>query len=225
MASDTVLLVMPGTNTTVAPEMAALLPGFPRQLVARMPPSGPLTAETMGAYLDSTLAVVTPFRPERPALVVYACTSAGFAAGAAGNAAIMDRLSAAMGAPVVSMADGMVQALRHGGARRVAVLTPYLPEVNAALHRYLAAAGIEVGVLDSFECPTVAELCAVTEAQVLARAMALDASGCDALFIACSQLPTLGALGPLREHHGIPVWSSISATAWVAMRQVAAQAA
>lgn len=218
MSSETVLLVMPGTNTTVAPEMASLLPTYPKQLVARMAPSGTLTPESMPAYLEATLELVEPFRHDHPDLVIYACTSAGFVAGAQANQAMMDRIAESMGTPVVSMADGMVQALRHDGARRVAVLTPYLPPVNAALRDYLEQAGFEVALLDSFECPTVEALCAVTETEVLARAAALDLTACDALFIACSQLPTLNILPTLRRKHGIPVWSSISATAWTAMR-------
>ena len=39
-------------------------------------------------------------------------------------------------------------------------------------------------------------------------------SGCDALFIACSQLPTRAIVGPLEKEFGKPVWSSIKATAW-----------
>lgn len=215
---DTALLVVPGSNTTVAPEMAALLPGYGRQLLARMPPTAPITPETMPAYLDAVASSVAPFAKNRPDLVVFACTSAGFVAGQPGNRAIMDRLAATIAAPVVSMADGMVDALVQTGARRVAVLTPYLEPVNAGLRRYLESGGVEVVVLDSFECPTVEALCALTEAQVLSRALHMDVSGCDALFVACSQLPTLNALPVLRKRLGIPAWSSVSATAWVAAR-------
>jgi maleate isomerase len=42
--------------------------------------------------------------------------------------------------------------------------------------------------------------------------------GIDALFIACSQLPTRTIIGELEAELGIPVWSSIRATGWHAMR-------
>jgi len=47
---------------------------------------------------------------------------------------------------------------------------------------------------------------------------------CDALFIACSQLPTYDILDSLQAEFGRPVWSSIKATAWQignALRQTA----
>ena len=73
--------------------------------------------------------------------------------------------------------------------------------------------------VDSFLCPDVASLCAVSAAQVLARGAGMDLSGCDALFIACTQLPTLAALPHLRKRLGLPVWSANSATAWMLARQ------
>jgi maleate cis-trans isomerase len=42
----------------------------------------------------------------------------------------------------------------------------------------------------------------------------------DALFIACSQLPTLDILQGLRRDLGITVWSSIAATAAIAEETV-----
>jgi maleate isomerase len=43
------------------------------------------------------------------------------------------------------------------------------------------------------------------------------------LFVACSQLPTINAVAQLRARLGIPVWSSIQATAWAGARTLTAQ--
>jgi maleate cis-trans isomerase len=217
--SRTALLVIPANNTTLATEMAALLPGYPRQLVARVPrPARTLEASDIPAYAEATLEATEPFVKDRPDLVVYGCTAAGFLAGPAGNKAITERLAERFGCPVVSTADAMVAALEHNDAHHIAVVTPYLKPVNDGLRAYLEQAGIEVDVLSSFECATTAALGAVTEREVLERAIATAGTMHDALFIACSQLPTLGVLGPLRARLGVPVWSSISATAWLAAR-------
>jgi maleate cis-trans isomerase len=216
-AIRTALLVIPANNTTLAPEMAALLPGYGRQLVARVPrPARPLMQDDIPDYAEATIAAAAPFIRDRVDLVIYGCTAAGFLAGPQGNGAIVGRLGEQFHVPVISTADAMIAALRHSGARRIAVVTPYLAAVNDGLRAYLATAGIEVAVLDSFECPTTEALGQVTEQQVLERSLATVAEGHDALFIACSQLPTLGVLPLLRKALGIPVWSSISATAWAA---------
>jgi maleate cis-trans isomerase len=84
------------------------------------------------------------------------------------------------------------------------------------------AAGLS-RTLSSFLCETTDALGAVTEPQVWEKALATVTPQSRALFIACSQLPTLGIIVPLRERLGLPVWSSIRATAWAMARMLAAR--
>ena len=76
-------------------------------------------------------------------------------------------------------------------------------------------------VVNSFFCKTTAELGAVTEHAVTELALQTVTSSSKALFVACSQLPTLHAVPQLRRDLRIPVWSSIAATAWAAARAMA----
>jgi len=64
------------------------------------------------------------------------------------------------------------------------------------------------------------ELGRIGVAEVAALARQTVAPGDDALFIACSQLPTFEFLDELRDERARPVWSSILATAWQARRSV-----
>ena len=93
--------------------------------------------------------------------------------------------------------------------------------MNDGLRAYLDHAGVAVEVLDSFFCETVAALGEITEDQVREKALATVTDRSRSLFIACSQLPTLNLVPELRERLGIPVWSSIQATAWAADRALA----
>jgi maleate cis-trans isomerase len=188
------------------------------QAAMRQPRSAP--AEVAG---EATIEAVAPFVSERPDIVVHGCTAGGFLAGPEGNARIVAELERVTGAPVISTADAMVEALRHSGVRSTAVVTPYLPSVNQGLTRYVEAGGVKVETLDSFLCETTDALGAVTEPQVWEKALATVTPQSRALFIACSQLPTLDIIVPLRERLGIPVWSSIRATAWAMARMLAAK--
>lgn len=211
------LLVVPANNTTMQPEMDALCPHLAPFAVARVArPARTLTADDLLAYADSTLAAVEPMLPGHPELVVYGCTAAGFLGGPEGNARMTEALRRQTGATVISTSDAMIEVLRHEGVTRVAVVTPYLPAVNEGLRRYLASAGIAVEVLNSFLCETVAQLGAITQRQVRDMALRTVMPEVTALFIACSQLPTLDVVPELRRSLGVPVWSSITATAWAA---------
>jgi maleate isomerase len=80
----------------------------------------------------------------------------------------------------------------------------------------MESSGIQVETLNSFFCKTTAELGAITQDQVLELARRTVTPRSKSLFVACSQLPTLDVVARLRAELGIPVWSSILATAWAA---------
>lgn len=217
------LLVVPANNTTMELEMNILCPDFAPFMVARVKrPPGMLTVADLPAYREATLDAVDPFMPEHPELVVYGCTAAGFLGGPDGNALMTEALKERTGAVVVSTSAAMEDVLRHDDVRETAVVTPYLPAVNDGLRRYLGSAGIEVEVLDSFLCETTDALGRVTEDEVREKALATVTKDSRALFIACSQLPTLHVVPELQDRLGIPVWSSIRATAWAVERAMSA---
>lgn len=202
--------------------MNALCPGLAPFLVARVKrPARMLTLADLPEYRQSTLAAVEPFANRKLDLVVYGCTAAGFLGGPEGNASMVGALAQRTGAKTISTAGAMEDVLKHEGVTETAVVTPYLPAVNDGLRSYLDHVQVGVEVLDSFLCQTVAELGRITEDQVREKALATVTQGSRALFIACSQLPTLHVVPELRERLGIPVWSSIQATAWAAERALA----
>ena len=78
-------------------------PEFPPFLVARFKrPAGTLNHEDLTACRQSTLEAVEPFLGEKPDLVVYACTAAGFLGGPSGSASMADALRNRTGASVFS---------------------------------------------------------------------------------------------------------------------------
>lgn len=212
------LLVVPAANTTMADEIGALCPWIGELMVARVPSPPEGIAGNLPGYRANTMAAARPFVAQKPDLVMFGCTAAGFYGGPQGNTLTVAGLRDLTGVPVVSTSDAMMEVLRHEAASRVAVVTPYSRDVNDRLRAYLEGEGVAVAVLDSFLCATSAELLAVTEAQVLEKALATTLDGADALFLACSQMPSLGILERLRAHAERPVWSSVSATAWAAER-------
>lgn len=209
------LIVVPENNTTMELEISALCPALAPIPVARVKrPARTLQLEDLPAYADATMDAVEPFVAEPWDLVIYGCTAAGFLGGPDSNAHMVESLRERTGAVVVSTAGAMIGALRGAGVSETAVVTPYLQPVNDGLRDYLELSGIQVETLNSFFCKTAAELGAITEDQVLELARRTVTSRSKSLFVACSQLPTLNVVAQLRAEFGIPVWSSIQATAW-----------
>jgi maleate cis-trans isomerase len=107
----------------------------------------------------------------------------------------------------------MVAELSAASVCRVDLVTPYSDAVNQGLTAFLAAAAIAVGRIERLSAPDVDALGRLTAEDVAAAAKRLAGSDSDAIFIACSQLPTATVLAPLSEACGKPVLSSIQATA------------
>lgn len=207
-------LMVPANNTTMERELLAWLPAGSICTTVRIPRGkGLLMPETMPAYKAQALALAATFTDRDVDVVAYGCTAAGFIAGPAGEAELAGRIAEITGKPVVTTARAMVSILQEVRAKEIALLTPYPDRVNERLMVFLTDADIRVRRLDSFRVDDVEELGRIRSDAVAERARAVMDRGCDALFIACSQLPTFDILDGLQAEFGRPAWSSIKATA------------
>jgi maleate cis-trans isomerase len=216
-------LMVPLNNTTMERELLAWMPAGSSCRTLKIPRGvGMLDEANIPAYRAAAVALAREFAGGGYDAIAYGCTAAGFISGPAADAALAAELEDATGTPVVTTAQAMVLALQETGARNIAVVTPYLDLVNDRLIAFLADAGIAVRCLKSFRAANVNELGSIESPEVARLARDTMRDDCDALFIACSQLPTRDIVEPLQREFGRPVWSSIQATAWQAQRALAA---
>jgi maleate cis-trans isomerase len=215
-------LMVPANNTTMEGELLKWLPAGSTCRTLKIPRgSGLLTTQTVPAYKAGAIELSRLFAQDDLDLVVYGCTAAGYLYGPAGDAELAAQLSETTGKPVVTTAAASVRVLEECGAKRVAVVTPYHDAVNQQLAAFLAASGIQVQRMSSFQVANVEELGRISAEQVAQRARETMGKDCDAMFIACSQLPTYSIIPGLRRELGKPVWSSIQASAWMTQEEMA----
>ena len=208
------MLVVPENNTTMHQELLHWLPKGSSCEVVKVPRGkGLLTTESLPAYKISTIEVCEQAVNHELDIVAYGCTAAGFILGPEGDREMAKRIGEVTGKPVVTTANSMVRALQEIGARNISLLTPYQDHVNDQLKLFLKSGDIEVRHFDSFYAQDVIALGQITAEQVAEKAKTLFSDEIDALFIACSQLPTQEVLEPLSALLGKPVLSSIQVTA------------
>lgn len=218
-AALSVGLMVPINNTTMERELLAWLPAGSTCVTLRIPRGkGLLTTETLPAYKAQALALAARFAEHDIDIVAYGCTAAGFISGPAGDSRLAVELAAITGKPVVTTARSMVLALQEAKAKKIALVTPYLDTVNVQLKAFLADGGIQVKRFNSLHAATVDDLGRIESAAVARLARLTMDRDCDALFIACAQLPTYGILDELRNELGRPVLSSNWATARQVLR-------
>lgn len=215
-------LMVPTNNTTMEPELLGWLPAGSTCHTLKIPRGpGLMTPETVPAYKQTAIELSAQFRALGIDVLAYGCTAAGFILGPAGDREMATQLEHATQAPVITTAGAMMVALAAHGARRISLLTPYTDDVNQRLRAFLASGGIEVVHFHTFEAADTAALARITEQQVEAAAWALCQDDVDALFIACSQLPTLAVVQRLERRWNKPVLSSIQVTAQQAQQAAA----
>jgi maleate cis-trans isomerase len=184
-------LMVPINNTTMESELLAWLPEGSTCRTLRIPRGkGLLTPADLPAYVGQAMDMAKTFADDATTTVIYGCTAAGFMSGPARDAEIASELAQVTGKPTLTTASAMIAALKQQGARNIALVTPYTDYINQQLQKFLAQADIRVGVLSTFGASNVEELAAITPEQIAARARQAMREDCDAMFIACSQLPT-----------------------------------
>ena len=219
-------LMVPINNTTFEPELLKWLPARSSCMTLRIPRGrGLLTPESLPAYMESALALAEQFADSEVDIVAYGCTAAGFISGPAGDAALAQKLRQVTQKPVVTTARSMVISLQEIGARNIGLITPYMDLVNQQLKAFLADGGIQTRRFDSFYAETVDQLGRIQAREVADLARRTMGADCDAMYIACAQLPTYDILDELRAEFQRPVLSSILSTAREVMKALEPQPA
>jgi len=116
-------------------------------------------------------------------------------------------------APVMTSAGALVAGLKAMGARRIALMTPYMKPLTAAVVAYIEDEGIEVLDALSFEIPDNLEVGRRNPLQLLDDVRRLHIANADAVVLsACVQMPSLAAIQVAQDRLGVPVTSTAVCT-------------
>ena len=149
-------------------------------------------------------------------------TSLTFYKGEAFNQQLREIVSKASGLPTTTMSNGVIDALKAVGARRVAALTAYNEEVNARLKAFLIEHGLEPVVVTGFGIEAMTDLDRVTQNDLIDWGVKVrdSAPDADALLVSCGGFRTLEIIAPLEARVGVPVISSMPHGLWAGAKLV-----
>lgn len=222
-------LVVPSSNVTVETEIPALLARHPdarfsfhtsRMRMHRVSP------EELRAMNAQRARCVDELADARVDALLYACLVALMAQGPGehrrAEEAVTDQLAERGVRPaVLSSAGALVDGLTALGARRIALVTPYLRPLAEQVVGYLRAEGFEVVDWAALEVGDNAEVGCIPGDRVMAAARGLDLAGADALVVsACVQMPSLELVAPAEDEFGLPVLSAATAGAHALLRHL-----
>jgi len=114
---------------------------------------------------------------------------------------------------------GAVAGLKALGCRRIALLTPYVEEVNQMLRRHIESRGIGVPVMGSFNHDNDDEVARISTKSLTDAMLDLGSSAdVDGVFVSCTSLRVVEIAEAVEKRLGKPVTSSNHAMAWHALR-------
>lgn len=187
--------------------------------VARIWNDAQVTPETLKALGDDIGGATRLILPndERLDAVAFACTSGAMILGEDAVAAKVNAVR--NGVPVTSPMMAGLTGLRMLGAKRIALLTPYIDSINQMMRAYIEKQGFEVVAVSSFNTPDDLIATSITPEAVLEAAIKIGQDpAVEAIFISCTSLRAASIIEQLEAVTGKPALSSNHALAWHALR-------
>jgi len=116
-------------------------------------------------------------------------------------------------APVVTSAGALIDGLRALGAKKIAVICPYMKPLTQLVVDYIENEGIRVHDFTALEIPDNIEVGRHDPERLLEIYKSVDRTGIDAFVAsACVQMPSLAIIDRLEQAVGVPVVSAAVCT-------------
>ncbi len=185
--------------------------------VSRMPMALKATKETLAALEGEVVDATANLLPWADFdAIAFSCTTGSVAVGPEKLRNLVQ--SVKPGVPVCNPVDAALKGLAALNCKRVAVITPYIDEVNQTLEDYFDQRGIELTAKASFKQGGDPEMNRIDPECILEEAVKLGSDDCDGVFISCTGLCTSGVVQRIEDQLGKPVVTSNQALSWASLR-------
>jgi maleate isomerase len=216
----------PSTNTIVQPEFDDMRPWGVTNHYSRILNSNAaaISNETFLAgtreIWNLTLDAVRWVMNADPDHLIMGMSAVTFNGGVAGADAFVDSVRETSGGLDVSIGSHATRdaLLAYGGIRRIAVLSPYYPAMNAIVRDYYEDVGFEVVRDVALECKSWLAIARVTGDELIGVLRELDGDDIDAIVQVGTNLCMAQLAAEAERWLGKPVIAINTATYWHALR-------
>ena len=218
-------LLVPSSNTVMEPDFHNNLPREVSVHTGRMYLETTTVLGEESMLDEHTIPTASVLATANPDMVVFGCTSAGALRGNDYDAELCRRLSEISGVPTISVIESVRHDLKATEGNSVAILTPYVDELNQRIVASVEGDGFQVVAMHGMGITHNFDIASVEPAQIIQ--FATDKLGvklaADILFVSCTNFRAVSALDQLGDLYGKPVISSNQAALNAVRRQLSAQ--
>lgn len=220
-------LIVPSSNTTMETEIPTMLQWRMKEIPeetftfhsSRMRMMH-VTAEELKAMDVESDRCAVELSDARCDVLAYACLVAIMCQGPGYHIESEQRLFQATkqnraATPIISSAGALVDGIKALGAKKVAIITPYMKPLTNQVIDYIESSGIQVTDSISLEIPDNLEVGRQDPLRLVEIVKNLDVSQADAVVLsACVQMPSLQAIQIVEDAIRKPVLSAAVATVY-----------
>jgi maleate isomerase len=215
-------LIYPSSSWVMEPEFYA------------MSPSGVITCTTRVLLEDCSVAGLQKMGMQvvdsakllagsEADAIVLGCTSGSFVNGIEYNNDLIKRMEDASGRPCTTTTSSLIAALEALNIQKVAIATPYVPEVNQRAKAYFEKCGIEVTHIEGLGYIYDTDIHGQSLEKNFAYAKKVDRMEVNAVLILCTAMRSIPIIEALEADLGKPVLSAIQSSFWHTLRLAGVQ--
>lgn len=202
-------LIALSTDLTIEGDAARLMPHGTQLHVTRVAFDNPTTIENLrnlGPRIGAAVDLLVP--GVELCGIGFGCTSASAVLGPAVGEAVGNR------APLSTPVAAALRGFRALGVRRIALMTPYLPETTDLVGDHFEAQGLPVVSRKSMGHADDRDMAMLGADEIIEFAQQSDHADADALFMSCTALPAVSVIERVEEALAKPVLSANLALFW-----------
>jgi len=202
---------------TIEDDMLRHMPRGVGAYFARAPMPREISTDSLSRLKDSLAGAAARILPDDGLHVIcLACTSGTVAVGE--EAALAELSRGAPGARPETLAGAVRRALKAMNVRTLVLGSPYLPELNDNVTRYLEAAGFDVLDAHGLGLRYDTEMIRVAPDYLFDFARAIDRPDADAVVLSCGAMRSIDVVDEIERMLGKPVICSNQAMLWSCLR-------
>lgn len=218
-------VVIPSTNTSVESDYNDLRPEgvsfhTARIFINTQIGSDDKAQKTLQQIREGSEKAVHDVCTCEPDHLIMGMSSETFVGGLEGSRELTNKMEKISGLNVSTGSEATNLALESIGARKIAVLTPYQPSIDAQVERYFDDLGYDMVAMKSLRCPNAVAIADVTGEEILAAIDELEETAggeFDAFVQAGTNLSSWRVAGEVEERTGKPLIAINAATVWHAL--------
>jgi maleate isomerase len=212
-------MITPSANIVVERVTSAILNGFPEVSghFSRIPVFGSSDPYAGGYDWETMLDAARLLGHARLGVICWNGSKGG-SLGFAVDRELCERITAATGTPATTSTLAIVEALAARDLTRLGLVTPYAEPYQRKIVERFATEGLicvaeaHADLTDNFS------YCQISDERIVAMVRAVAAARPQAILTYCTNFPAAHLVAALEDELGIPIYDSVSAGVWKALR-------